>query len=111
MNYKVIKKPWGQEELLEKNESYMVKRLTMLAGHQCSYQYHEKKRETFIVLTGPLTVVFEDGDKEFKAGDSMTIEPGVKHRMKAVNTDAVYLECSTPEMEDVVRLEDDYKRT
>lgn len=111
MQLSLITKPWGQEELLEHNSHYMVKRLTMRAGHQCSYQYHEKKRETFIVLSGSLTVVFEDGAKEFAVGEGMTIEPGVRHRMRAVSQDAVYLECSTPEIEDVVRLADDYQRT
>ena len=40
---KQIKKPWGAEEVIEINEKYMVKKLTMKVGHRCSLQYHEKK--------------------------------------------------------------------
>ena len=42
----IIEKPWGQEEILETNEFYTLKRLTMLNGHKCSKQYHNKKTET-----------------------------------------------------------------
>ena len=45
----VIKKPWGQEELIEINNNYVVKRLTMNKGHQCSLQYHEEKHDTIYV--------------------------------------------------------------
>ena len=108
----VIEKPWGKEELLEKNDRYMVKRLTMYKGHACSLQYHEYKRESLYVLSGVLTVFFGENETEctvMKAHDFMTIEPHRIHRMEAVE-DAVYLEASTPELEDVVRIKDRYNR-
>ena len=111
---KVIEKPWGKEEVVEINERYMVKRLTMHRGHRCSLQYHEKKHETIYVLSGRLKIF--SGPNKDKLADQvygphsfMTIPPLVVHRMEAVE-DCVYLEASTPEMEDVVRLGDDYKR-
>lgn len=114
MESRIIKKPWGQEELLEINDRYMVKRLTMLAGHRCSLQYHNIKRETIYVLSGRLKIT--SGAKRealeeriFEAGESITLPTGVIHRMEGVE-DAVYLESSTPELEDVVRLSDDYAR-
>lgn len=110
----VIEKPWGKEEVLEINGSYMVKRLTMWKGHRCSLQYHNIKRETIYVLEGMLRIDYGPEKEALDArevgpGESMTLLPGVVHRMEAVE-DSVYLEASTPEMEDVVRLVDDYQR-
>ena len=51
---KFIKKPWGAEEIIEHNENYVVKRLTMKKGHRCSLQYHNKKKETIYVISGSL---------------------------------------------------------
>jgi mannose-6-phosphate isomerase-like protein (cupin superfamily) len=111
---KVIPKPWGQEELLEVNNHYMLKRLTMLEGKRCSLQYHNKKRETIYVLSGRLKIYLGENKEYLKEiilspGQSITIETGKIHRMEGV-TDAVYLESSTPELDDVVRIEDDYHR-
>ena len=111
---KVIEKPWGREEVVEINEKYMVKKLTMFAGHRCSLQYHNIKKETIYVLSGVLKIIqgkSQDSltEKLYRPGDTITIPPGLIHRMEGVE-DSVYLEASTPEMDDVVRLVDDYKR-
>ena len=111
---KTVEKPWGQEEIVELNDKYMVKKLTMWAGHRCSLQYHRNKRETVYVLSGVLKIIQgirEDSldEKIYRAGDTITIPPGLIHRMESIE-DAVYLEASTPEMDDVVRLVDDYQR-
>ena len=110
----VIEKPWGREEVIELNPRYMVKRLTMFKGHRCSLQYHKSKQETIYILAGRLALL--KGLKEDKLtslvyapGEFFTLEPGIVHRMEAVD-DCEYLEASTPEMEDVVRLSDDYMR-
>lgn len=104
-----IEKPWGSEEILEINNEYMVKRLTMLKGHRCSLQYHNDKKETIYVLSGKLKIEYGNVSKVFEPGEFISIFPTTVHRMEAVE-DSVYLEASTPEMYDVVRLEDDYKR-
>lgn len=111
---KFIEKPWGSEEVIEINEKYMVKKLTMKKNHRCSLQYHDFKKETIYVLSGDLKILIgKDKNnletKVYKAGESITINPGIIHRMEGV-TDSVYIEASTPEMEDVIRLSDDYKR-
>ena len=106
----VIKKPWGKEEILEQNNFYVLKRLTMNKGHQCSLQYHEFKHETIYVLEGTLHIFFRDAWKEYKNGDILVIKPKEVHRMKAIDEDCVYLESSTTELDDVVRLEDDYRK-
>ena len=110
----VIEKPWGKEEVIEINDRYMVKKLTMWKGHRCSLQYHNMKRETIYVLSGQLRIQFGPSQAQlesrvFGPGETTTLTPGVVHRMEAVE-DSIYLEASTPEMDDVVRLVDDYQR-
>jgi len=110
----IIEKPWGREEILEKNDKYMLKKLTMFEGKRCSLQYHNIKTETIYVLFGQL-LVWSGSDKNklepktLRQFESITILPKVIHRMEAIKN-CVYLEASTPEIDDVVRLEDDYKR-
>ncbi|WP_293749412.1 cupin domain-containing protein [uncultured Paraglaciecola sp.] len=115
MSLTLIEKPWGKEELLEHNARYMFKRLTMLKGHACSLQYHEIKTESVYVLSGILKLYIGDSKEELSEqlmhpGDFITLNPFKVHRMEALE-DTVYLEASTPELEDVVRLEDRYKRS
>lgn len=110
----IIDKPWGCEEIVEINDKYMVKKLTMWAGHRCSLQYHNNKKETIYVLSGKLKISHGESqdkleEKVYAAGDSFTISPGIIHRMEGLE-DAIYLEASTPELDDVVRLVDDYQR-
>lgn len=109
-----IKKPWGQEEVIEINDRYMVKKLTMWKGHRCSLQFHNHKQETIYVLSGRLKIYLgkslqDLSERLYLPHDTITITPGIIHRMEAVE-DSVYLEASTPEMDDVVRLSDDYSR-
>ena len=111
---KVVEKPWGRETTLEANEHYAFKKLEMNAGHRCSLQYHAEKHETIYVHNGILQVTTGDtvdnlSDRILKEGDVIIIPPGQIHRMKAIET-AIYLEASTPHMNDVVRLSDDYGR-
>ena len=110
----VIEKPWGREEVIEINDRYMMKKLTMWAGHRCSLQYHNIKQETIYVLSGKLRIYSGPSQealasKIYGPHETITISPGVVHRMEGVE-DSVYLEASTPEMDDVIRLKDDYKR-
>ncbi|CAO6130728.1 {ManC} Mannose-6-phosphate isomerase [Candidatus Pelagibacterales bacterium] len=112
---KIIDKPWGKEELLEINDHYMVKKLTMRKGHRCSLQYHKQKKETIYVLSGQLKIYSGLSENKLKEkiygpNDTITLLPGTIHRMEGVE-DCVYLEASTPQLEDVVRIQDDYNRT
>ena len=110
----VIDKPWGKEEVIEINDRYMVKKLTMWKDHRCSLQYHNIKCETIYVLSGKLRI-YTGAEKDkldsrvYEPSETITLLPGVVHRMEAVE-DSVYLEASTPETDDVVRLVDDYQR-
>lgn len=104
----------GIELLVEKNKKYMLKKLFMKKGHRCSLQFHEKKIETIYVVSGNLKIFYGKNInklnyKIFKPNSTITIKPKIIHRMQA-QSDCLYLEASTPEMTDVVRLSDDYKR-
>ena len=114
MNVKVIEKPWGREELIEVNDRYVVKRLTMNKGCRCSLQYHERKTETIYVLSGKLKITLGATpealqERVYLPHETVTISPFEIHRMEGME-DSVYLEASTPELADVVRLKDDYQR-
>jgi len=109
-----IEKPWGFEELVECNDKYVVKKLFMKKGHACSIQYHELKTETIVVLSGKLNIYIGDKlenltVKEYVFGDTITIKPYTIHRMEAVE-DSLYIESSTNELWDVIRLQDNYNR-
>ena len=109
-----VEKPWGYEELVECNDKYVVKKLFMKAGHSCSTQFHELKTETIVVLSGKLAIqvgwVMDNlEEKIYGFGDTITIRPYTIHKMQAIE-DCLYLETSTNELWDVVRLEDKYGR-
>ena len=109
-----INKPWGHEIFLEKNKKFMFKQLYMKRGHQCSLQFHKKKIEIVYIVSGKLLVTIKEKQKKqkkniLKKKNTLLIKPKTIHRMKAISN-CIYLEASTPELLDVVRLEDDYKR-
>lgn len=111
---KSVVKPWGKEELIEYNDHYVVKRLFLKAGECCSLQYHELKRETMYVLSGKIKLYIGKDinnleEKILGPNDSITILPYMIHRSEGIE-DSYFLESSTNELWDVVRLEDKYKR-
>ena len=111
---KTINKPWGKEEILQIAPKYVVKRITIKAGHRMSLQYHELKEETVYVLAGNLIVwnSLDFNDNETVCpGFTLHIPPNKIHRFGAPEQgDVIILECSTTELTDVVRLADDYNR-
>ena len=109
-----VDKPWGYELIWAENGRYAGKILHIERDQQLSYQYHRQKDETIYVLSGvlDLDVATPDGDRQtvrLTPGLSFRIPPLLRHRMTAVETCDV-LEVSTPELDDVVRLEDRYGR-
>ena len=111
-NKKILKiiKPWGYEEVLETNNDYTVKRLFMAQGKRCSLQYHRFKKETIIGVSGELTIIINDRKIILRPGKTITIRPLTIHRMWAISGDCLYLECSTSELNDVIRVDDDFGR-
>lgn len=108
-----VDKPWGYELIWAQTSRYVGKILHINAGHRLSYQFHNVKDETIRVLSGTVEIETEVEGKRttfaMRQGESLHITPLMRHRMTAVN-DCDVLEVSTPELDDVVRLEDDYKR-
>jgi len=107
---KVVPKPWGREVWYAHEERYAGKILEVNRGHALSLQKHEVKQETLYLLSGRLRFHFNGVDEEMGAGQCVTVRPGDVHRMEALD-DCVLLEVSTPELDDVVRLEDRYGRS
>lgn len=111
---KVVYKPWGKEEWLELNDKYCYKRIYINKGHKTSYQYHNFKRETNYLISGEAEIWLENDEgivekKLMKAGEYFNVSPPKKHRVIAL-TDIILQEVSTPEVDDVIRLEDDTNR-
>ena len=109
-----VDKPWGYELIYAETDRYAGKVLFVKQGEQLSLQYHRVKDETMYLYSGRAR--FEMGDSEgntetmeLSAGDACHIEPGRRHRVLALE-DCSILEVSTPELGDVVRLEDRYGR-
>ncbi len=106
----IVPKPWGHEELWALGDRYAGKILFIRKGCRLSLQYHQSKEETLRVLSGEMTLELGDaGTRRMSPGDVQHIPPGTRHRMAAA-TDCVVLEVSTPELDDVVRISDDYGR-
>lgn len=108
-----VDKPWGYELRFARTERYAGKVLFIEAGNQLSLQYHEQKDEAFLVHEGRLELVLGRDDEQLVEalgpGEAWHVTPGTVHRFRAV-TDCLLFEVSTPELEDVVRVEDDYGR-
>jgi mannose-6-phosphate isomerase-like protein (cupin superfamily) len=108
-----VEKPWGYELIWAQTDRYVGKILHVRAGHILSLQFHNEKDETMYVLAGELLLRTREGAKtvtrSFKAGESAHIPPGLIHQIEAVE-DSDVLEASTPELDDLVRLEDRYGR-
>ena len=108
-----VDKPWGFELLWAKTDRYVGKIIHVNAGHALSLQYHNVKTETVYLASG--RVRYEIGDAESRRvvdllpGDRLHIPAGTVHRVTALE-DADIFEVSTPEIDDVVRLEDRYGR-
>tara|TARA_R100000008_G_C3553413_1_gene151796 strand:+ start:680 stop:1081 length:402 start_codon:yes stop_codon:yes gene_type:complete len=113
----LVDKPWGHEEIWASTTRYAGKILAIKKGHRLSRQYHRAKEETVMVLEGIL--VCEEGPRdpsdaiirhELGPGSIFHVAPGTVHRFCAEETDVRLVEVSTTELDDVVRLEDDYRR-
>ena len=104
-------KPWGYELLWARTDAYVGKILHVLAGHTLSLQFHRRKDECMYLLSGEATLAIGPKPERFTLlpGQSFHIPAGVIHRLHAV-TDVDLVEVSTPELDDIVRLADDYGR-
>jgi mannose-6-phosphate isomerase len=104
-----VEKPWGYELRWAITDRYLGKILHVNRGEALSLQYHERKDEWILLSTGLLDLELGGTVHRMQPGDTAHITPGTRHRMIAVE-DCDIFEVSTPEIDDVVRLEDRYGR-
>ena len=119
---KIVVKPWGREIWYADHSAYAGKVLEVRAGKRLSLQYHERKTETLYLLSGRVKLVFAPlasgadpaaltppAPFDWTPGQAVHIPVRTIHRFEAVE-DSVLLEVSTPDLTDVVRLQDDFQR-
>jgi mannose-6-phosphate isomerase len=109
-----VEKPWGHEIRWAITDKYLGKILRIEPGQRLSRQYHQVKDESIYVLEGTLVLELHQGPHLEKLilrpGSTWRIQPQVVHRFCAPSEGCTLIEVSTPEIDDVVRLEDDYDR-
>lgn len=106
-----IDKPWGYEIIWAHTDDYVGKLLHITSGNRLSRQYHNRKEETVYVLKGILYNYDKDGNvMRIMPGESFHVKPGQIHRFAAMESNVEVIEVSTNHLDDVVRLEDDYRR-
>jgi mannose-6-phosphate isomerase-like protein (cupin superfamily) len=121
---KIVDKPWGREIWFADQAAYAGKILEVRKGTRLSLQYHERKTETLYLMSGKMKLVFhamKPGELhaavKLNASDEFIWEPGKTvhipvrtiHRFEALE-DSILLESSTPDLTDIVRLQDDFSR-
>lgn len=107
----IVRKPWGYEIWHVFTERYAWKTLVVLAGKRFSKQRHERKSETWLITVGAPMVTLGQDVTVGSPGQLIHVPAGTVHRIEARDGDVELLEVSTPELDDVVRIEDDFSRT
>ena len=110
----LVKKPWGWENRFAITDRYLGKVIHVDRGEMLSLQYHNQKDETILITRGVMDLELEEDSGTMRThrltpGMSRRIRPGRRHRMIAVE-ECEFFEVSSPEIDDVVRLEDKYGR-
>jgi len=107
---KIINKPWGNEVwIVTDNNNYALKIISVKADERLSLQYHSTKDESLYLDDGIAHITIDNKEFDIGPGAVLEIPPGTLHRIEAV-IDCRFIEVSTPELEDVIRIEDDYER-
>ena len=108
------KRPWGKFYILQETTSYKIKRIEVNRGQRLSYQYHNKRSEVWVIIEGAGKICLDGKYKKYKKHDTIIIPQGMKHRIENHGTDkTVFIEVQTGTYfgeDDIIRLEDDYKR-
>jgi len=109
-----VDKPWGHELIWVLTDRYCGKVIVIETGRRLSLQYHQRKDESVYVVSGRLRLHLEDDAgvmtvRELGPGDSARVPVGRRHRFEAVQR-VELIEVSTPELDDVIRVEDDFGR-
>ena len=107
-------RPWGQFFVIHDEPNYKLKRIEVEPGERLSYQYHDKRSEVWTIVEGVGTITIDEKVKDYKAGETILIPKGVKHRIENKGQKkVVFIEVQTGTYfgeDDIVRIEDDYNR-
>ncbi len=107
-------RPWGRYFVIQDESNYKIKRIEVEPGQRLSYQYHNKRSETWIVIEGNALVTINDDTKDYKQGETIIIPSKAKHRVEnRSNSLLIFIEVQTGSYfgeDDIVRIEDDYNR-
>lgn len=111
----IILKPWGKEIWFANQPGYVGKILFITKGHRYSLQYHERKVETQYLLKGVCKFLIGESEDSLEEiilnpGDKLDVYPGMIHRAEALE-DVEILEVSSNDLDDVVKIADDYGRS
>ena len=107
-------KPWGSYKILSESDKYKIKEVLVKPNHRLSYQYHHKRSENWIIITGTAKVILNDQELILNPTQKVFIPQGTKHRVQNIGKeDLVFIEVQTGSYfgeDDIVRIEDDYSR-
>jgi mannose-1-phosphate guanylyltransferase/mannose-6-phosphate isomerase len=114
LSHRRVYRPWGYYEGIDEGSRYQVKRIMVSPGARLSLQYHHKRAEHWIVVSGKARVTRGDSVFDLEANQSTYIPLGERHRLENAGTEPLYLiEVQSGEYlgeDDIVRIEDDFKR-
>jgi mannose-6-phosphate isomerase len=107
-------RPWGTFYVIHEEEEYKLKRLEIEPNKRLSYQFHEKRSETWVIINGSPSITINDITKTFNEGDTIIIPVGTKHRIENKGQEIIVLiEIQTGTYfgeDDITRIEDDFNR-
>jgi|TARA_B100000902_G_scaffold314235_1_gene304938 mannose-6-phosphate isomerase len=107
-------RPWGQYFVIHDEEDYKLKRIHVNPHQRLSYQYHNKRSETWVIISGKAIVTINGISKEYYESDTIVIPLKAKHRIENnSNETLVFIEVQCGDYfgeDDIVRIEDDYRR-
>lgn len=118
MNHKkkinIETRPWGFFEIIKETDSFKIKKICVKPGHRLSYQFHKKRSETWIMISGKGILIIDDIEYNYSPGKTFTIPVKAKHRIENNSDDeTIFIEIQTGSYfgeDDIIRLDDDYKR-
>lgn len=107
-------RPWGKFYVIQSNTNYKIKRIEVDPGQKLSYQFHNKRSETWTIIDGSGKITLNDKVINYSKGDNIIIPKGMKHRIENTeNYKTIFIEVQTGEYfgeDDIVRLDDKYNR-
>jgi len=107
-------RPWGSFYVINDQPEYKIKRIEVNPGSRLSYQYHNGRAETWVIIEGKAKVTINNKTENYSTGETVIIPRKAKHRIENITTEnLIFIEIQTGDYfdeDDIVRIEDDYNR-